>query len=313
MARPLTRPDQAGARVYPSTARTVLLRIHNWVGLVAGLYLVVVTLTGSVLVYRNALYTAFFPETVFVEGGGLPLTGEALTELAVARYPGWDLHEVQMGDAPNQAARLTLRSGGRSLQRLVHPYSGADLGNAVPLGHRVLATLLELHDNLLGGATGRALNGAGALALVVLCVTGAILWWPGSQRWTRGLRFELRGGSLRVAASVHKALGFWVLAFLVLWGVTGTYLAFQDAYSQFFDFLQPPDPDAAGERVVDRIQYWLAYLHFGRLGGRGIPGCGRGLCNSITMGTWAVIALAPTVLFVTGTLLWWKKRGRRKS
>ena len=64
------------------------------------------------------------------------------------------------------------------------------------------------------------------------------------------------------------------------------------------------------------IQYWLAYLHFGRLGGRGIPGCGRGLCNSTSKAIWAVFGLVPPLLFVTGGLMWWNRvvrKGARQS
>jgi uncharacterized iron-regulated membrane protein len=74
-----------------------------------------------------------------------------------------------------------------------------------------------------------------------------------------------------------------------------------------FDFLEPLDESNPVERVVDKIQYWLAYLHFGRLGGRGIPGCGRGLCNSTTKAIWALVGLVPPVMFVTGAFMWWNR------
>ena len=39
----------------------------------------------------------------------------------------------------------------------------------------------SLHDNLLSGETGRRINGLGALFVTLLCVTGAIIWWPGTR------------------------------------------------------------------------------------------------------------------------------------
>ena len=53
--------------------------------------------------------------------------------------------------------------------------------------------------------------------------------------------------------------------------------------------------------------HWLAYLHFARLGGRGIPSCGRGFCDSATKFTWAVIGLVLPLLFVTGLVMWWNR------
>ena len=85
-----------------------------------------------------------------------------------------------------------------------------------------------------------------------------------------------------------------------MWGLTGAYLAFPDIFAAAFDYLEPFDENNPADRVGDTIQYWLGYLHFGQLGGRGIPGCGRGLCNSTTKMIWAVVALVPPVMFVTG-------------
>jgi uncharacterized iron-regulated membrane protein len=61
------------------------------------------------------------------------------------------------------------------------------------------------------------------------------------------------------------------------------------------------------QRFVDQAMYWLAYLHFGRLGGRGISWCGRGLCDSTTKAIWAFFGLAPAAMFVTGAIMWWNR------
>jgi uncharacterized iron-regulated membrane protein len=59
------------------------------------------------------------------------------------------------------------------------------------------------------------------------------------------------------------------------------------------------------------VTYWLAYLHFGRFGGR-VPGCAR-TCNSIFKAVWALFGLAPVALFATGAVMWWNRVLRRVS
>ena len=59
--------------------------------------------------------------------------------------------------------------------------------------------------------------------------------------------------------------------------------------------------------MVDSILYWLAYLHFGRINGIGIPCGGPGACDIATKSVWAVIGLIPGVMFVTGALMWWNR------
>jgi uncharacterized iron-regulated membrane protein len=113
-------------------------------------------------------------------------------------------------------------------------------------------------------------------------------------------------------------VGFWTLAFTVVFGLSGIYLAFPDAVQNLADRLEPPTAANAGFRVVDRVIYWLAYLHFGRICGIGIPCKGPGFCDQATKATWAFFGIAPAVLFVTGAILWWNRvlrprmvRGRR--
>ncbi len=292
--------------------RRLLFQVHLWTGLIIGLYIVVICLTGSILVYRNELYNYFSPKPTIIAGSGPTMVLEDLKASAKRTYPEYEVTEVRAGETPSHALEVTLKHGERTKRRLFHPFTGEDLGDILPLGFRVTAWMLDLHDNLLKGKTGRQVNGIGALLVLLLCATGAVLWWPGIRNWRRSLTVDLRSNGRRLNWSLHSALGFWFLGFIVLWGVTGAYLSFTEASMRFFDYLQPVDESSIDERLVDRIQYWLAYLHFGRLGGRGIPGCGRGLCDSITKGVWAGAGLVPPVLFITGFFMWWNRVLRRK-
>lgn len=58
---------------------------------------------------------------------------------------------------------------------------------------------------------------------------------------------------------------------------------------------------------MDKAIYWLAFLHFGRVNGIGIPCTGPGLCDQITKAIWAIFGLAPTAMFVTGAIMWWNR------
>ncbi|HWE52294.1 MAG TPA: PepSY-associated TM helix domain-containing protein, partial [Bryobacteraceae bacterium] len=68
----------------------------------------------------------------------------------------------------------------------------------------------------------------------------------------------------------------------------------------------------AGVRAVDQIIYWLAYLHFGRVNGIGIPCSGPGVCDMATKFVWASFGMAPAAMFVTGIVMWWNRVLRKK-
>jgi uncharacterized iron-regulated membrane protein len=293
--------------------RKVLFQIHLWTGIGVGLYVLVIGVSGSVLVYRNELYRTFSPQPVIVAGSSAPLA-EADLKSAVSRaYPDYQVTHVRVGETPNHAVEITLTRDKDVKRRLLHPFTGEDLGDPLPAGFRLTAWLLDLHDNLLNGETGRRVNGIGALFVTLLCMTGGIIWWPGITRWRRSLTVDRRANWKRLNWSLHSALGFWFFAFILLWGISGLYLSLPQVFATAFDVIEPLDEANPAERVVDSIQYWLAYLHFGRLGGRGIPGCGRGLCDSMTKIIWAAFGFVPPLMFVTGALMWWSRVVKRPA
>ena len=53
-------------------------------------------------------------------------------------------------------------------------------------------TVQDLHFDLLGGRTGRAVNGIGAMGLLLMCLTGTVIWWQGLLNWRRGLMIDAR-------------------------------------------------------------------------------------------------------------------------
>jgi len=73
----------------------------------------------------------------------------------------------------------------------------------------------------VAGEKGRQANAVGGGLLVVLCMSGLVIWWRGAGNWVKGLYFAPRSGWKRINFDIHSALGFWSLLILLLWGVTG--------------------------------------------------------------------------------------------
>jgi hypothetical protein len=78
--------------------------------------------------------------------------------------------------------------------------------------------LVNFHANLASGPTGRLVNGIGAISLTSLCLTGAIIWWPGTKNWRRSLVVNWQSKFPRITWDLHSALGFWCFLFLLVWG-----------------------------------------------------------------------------------------------
>jgi uncharacterized iron-regulated membrane protein len=293
--------------------RKAIFQIHLWSGIGAGLYVLFISVTGSVLVWRNELAAAATPDPIVVTGSGPRLTDEQLKEAATRAYPGYSVI-INRAPNPDQAVDISLERSTDRLARLFDPYTGRDLGDSVPMGLRGIRKLLDLHDDLLAGRAGRKVNGIGALLLVVLSFTGIVVWWPGVKTWRRSLTVHRNVGWRRFTWDLHSMMGFWSLGFIVMFAISGAYLGNPEPFQDLADWLEPLTSANAGVRIVDKAIYWLAYLHFGRIGGIGIPCTVRsGLCDRATKSVWALLGLTPAAMFVTGAVMWWNRVARKRK
>jgi uncharacterized iron-regulated membrane protein len=284
--------------------RRALFQVHLWMGLASGVYILVATLSGSAIVFRREMNHALCPHIIMVKPSGPRMSDEQLVAAARrAARPRFLDRSVQVevrGPRISGAAVEVwyLFRGGR-FERLFDPYTGKDLGDAVACEPAFVTGLADLHDDLLGGRTGRAVNGVGAVVLVLMCLTGAVIWWPGTSRWRRSMTLRRNVHWRRFVWDLHSVLGFWVFALILMWAVSGIYFAFPNSFNDVGDFLAAHGAGPAASQRVDTLTDWLARLHFGRAFGTGVKVL------------WAVLGLVPSALAVTGVLMWWNRVLRR--
>ncbi len=127
--------------------------------------------------------------------------------------------------------------------------------------------LADLHDNLLYGRTGRLINCVGGIFTTLLCITGIVIWWPGTEDWraSLGVRWKNRKG---FNWTLHSVMGLWSILFVFMWGITGVYLSIPVSFNNLVDYLEPMDPKNY-KLLASEIQilFYAAQLHFGRFGG----------------------------------------------
>ncbi len=143
--------------------------------------------------------------------------------------------------------------------------------------------LVNLHENLLFGSTGRLVNGIGAMCLTLLCLTGLIIWWPGIRNWRRSLTVNWRAHFARINWDLHSALGLWCFFFILVWGISGIYFSFP----QLFNSLYLLD---SADHFTDQGLLWLSELHFGMFGW-------------FAEALWTLLGLVPAVLAFTGSFI----------
>jgi uncharacterized iron-regulated membrane protein len=206
---------------HPETLRVHrgLFQVHLWLGMLAAMYVTVMSLSGSMLVFRN---------------------------------------QLESSAAPNSTR------------------------------FRAIEWLVNLHENLLSGDVGRRLNGVGAIAFLLICLTGAVIWWPGIAHWRRSLGINWRSSLARVNWDLHNVLGAWAFFFLAIWGLSGIYFAFPELSYPLVD--ADPSNKSRLVRFADAALLWFTNLHFGRFG-----------WAAETL--WTIIGLVPVALVFTGIFM----------
>jgi uncharacterized iron-regulated membrane protein len=201
--------------------RRALLQVHLWMGLLLSLYVVVLALTGSVLVFRSELTRALLPKglSTYQAGETAPI-GRVLERFEEA-YPGGTIADLQMPSAAMPAFRLSARDAqGRSLALV----ADAATGEARVQPRSWVEWVYELHVYLLlGKAYGMQVNGAGSAGLLAVAVSGLVVWWPGVKLWRQRLRIGLGRRWRRVNFDLHNTIGFWTFLLVCWWAISGVY------------------------------------------------------------------------------------------
>jgi uncharacterized iron-regulated membrane protein len=200
------------------TVRRSLLALHQWGGLSGGLFLVVISVSGSALVFENEIDRALNRSTSFVTPGAAALPIETLIARVQAMYPADQVTGVRIAEKPDQAYELSL---GSRQGAMVDPYTGAVLGLR---DHEAsFARWVHLlHTRFVAGETGEMMVGGFSVAMLGLAITGLVLWWPrkiltvGSASSWKRTNFDL-----------HNVLGFYSSLVMLFITLTGVLIAFE--------------------------------------------------------------------------------------
>jgi len=281
---------------HPQTVwlRRALFQFHLWTGITLGLYVFAICVSGSALVFRDKTFKALRPKPTMVAASGTRLTPPQLRAAAEKAHPRYKAGYVFEAKNPRQAVVVWLERNGSYRQRLLDPYTGRDLGASEPAVLRALTWLADLHFNLLAGETGRAVNGYASLVVTFLCLTGAVMWWPGVENWRRSLTVGARHNWKRLNWELHSAIGFWTFAFSFMWAVTGVYVVFPAPFQRVVALWVTPDLLDPRRSPDEQILRWLTRAHFGSF-------------DWPWKVVWVILGLAPAVLFITGALMWWNR------
>ena len=212
--------------------RKILFQVHMWVGLVLGLLLVALGLSGSVLVYDDVIAEFLAPPPhATAQGAPLPLDRiiAAARASTTARGPAAVTPAREAGVPAMVRIGAAGRGGGArrtpATQIYVDPVSGAVLGSGAAGLPPVLAFSHQLHGNFLMGQSGRRFVGWLGLAMLALGVSGLVLWWPKKGQWKNAFIVRRTAKGLRFHRELHGMLGIWGFIVFIIVSFSGLALS----------------------------------------------------------------------------------------
>lgn len=217
-----------------SRMRTLLRRVHMWIGLGAGLLFVLLGLTGSALVFYQEIDALLHPQ-IQVEtappapGWSSPVWDRALATVR-ARWPSdsgqW---RFETSDTPGPIAARHYPGGppnshmSKRMMIWLSP-DGSRILRQDRWGDYAMSWIYELHMDLLSGEAGHSVVGWSGLLLLLLLLSGLAAWWPRGS-WRKATAFKRDAAPIRRLYDIHKLAGLSALPLLMLFAVTGFMLA----------------------------------------------------------------------------------------
>lgn len=202
------------------TLRRISLLLHRYVGLYLGAVIVVLSLSGSVLVFRGEIDAWLHPDVLRVDPTTERVSVDRVAEGVETAFPDDGVRFIRLPQSPREPYEVWLTT--RAHERVfVDPASGSILGH---WDERETLTgwLFGLHTDLFAGTVGVWVVGLSGLALALLCVSGLVLWWPGVRNWWMAVTVKAK----RLNYDLHRAGGFWTLLFVLVIALTGAGLIF---------------------------------------------------------------------------------------
>lgn len=201
--------QNSGSRVH-----FYLFRLHRIGGVAAGLLLLMLGVSGSVMAFSGEIDRVLHPSLFKVVPEGQPLSLSQLASSAASVLHAGESIDTCLPSTRADASYSFIVFGAHhriSRQIFADQYTGRVLGSLSAV--RFTSIMKALHS--IAGVLG-----CSSIILVFLVLSGLYLWWPRKR-----IKIDLSGNVQRLSFDLHNVIGLFASLFLFLFAVTGIYMA----------------------------------------------------------------------------------------
>jgi uncharacterized iron-regulated membrane protein len=244
-----SRP-QTQARVYG-----LLWRLHFYAGLLVAPILIWAAITGTLYVFNPQIEAFLYRSLYSVTPQGQAQSLDAQLAAVRATYPDALITQIAPAPAPDRTTQFVISPAGDhghaghhhgpSINRSVYvnPYTAMVVGDLAEEA-RFKTRLKNLHGNFMQGETGRVVMELGASWLLILLLSGVVLWFPRTHHRIWGVWLpRLRRGGRIAWRDLHSIGGVVFLPLLIVLVATGL------TWSHFSGQIYGATRDALGQNI----------------------------------------------------------------
>jgi uncharacterized iron-regulated membrane protein len=209
--------------------RQIAFKLHRYVGMMVGIILTIVGLTGSFLVFGHEIDHLRNLPLMEVVPQGDRVSIDSILEPVKKAYPNLKLSSIDLPRKPEETYKVGMASpDDKWIDVYVHPYTGAILGKR-QWGQTLMTFIYDIHMTLLAGEIGEMVVGFCGILLLILGVTGLILW-PGWKKLTPGFKIRWNSPARLLNYDIHKVGGIFSAVFLVAIAFSGAAIIFHEQF-----------------------------------------------------------------------------------
>ncbi len=207
--------------------RRLVLKIHLVIALIAGVFLVLLGATGSIIAFEPEFDRLLHPGLAYVTPTGRVLSLAEIGDAISRAYGGEPIVAFLPSASPNVPTEVIMPRG----IVVANQYTGEILGVRTR-GQTFLGFVRALHVRLASGDAGRNIIRWSAVAMLFSLASGLYLWWP-----LKRVRIRRPAWSGRFWFDLHNATGIVSLLPLLALSGTGIVIGFEDHVALLLDKL----------------------------------------------------------------------------
>ncbi|WP_443938899.1 PepSY-associated TM helix domain-containing protein [Pedobacter sp. MW01-1-1] len=198
--------------------------LHLWLGLVSGLLVFIISITGCLYVFEEEIRDFTNQEYRYVPMQKSVFVGlEKVVEEFHRVAPKEKLNGIKVNIVePNGSIEVSTK---KKLVYYFNPYTAKLIKKNHP---DWLNIVLEIHTSLYLGEFGEFVQGWSVVLFLITLVTGLVIWYPNRRaQFKQSVTIKWNASFKRINFDIHRALGFYASFILILVAFSGTYFAFE--------------------------------------------------------------------------------------